>query len=284
MSLNSKTKTVCLLGHPVKHSFSPIMHNYLFEKYNINNIYVCFDVEPTKLKESVYGIKALGMKGLNVTIPHKVEIMEYLDYIDENAKLIGAVNTIKNNEGNLEGYNTDGRGFVKSIINQNYILENKRVMILGSGGACRSIAIELCLNNIKSIEIRNRSIEKAQTIIETIDKNFKVKGICSSEEVGQTDLDNIDIIINTTPIGMENNDCPINKNLRINNNVLVCDIVYNPHNTEFINWAMQQNIKVIYGIDMLINQGLEAFYIWTGINPTIKDEEEIKKLYSEYIK
>ena len=120
MNINSNTNTICLLGHPIKHSFSPTIHNYLFEKYSENNIYVCFDVKEDKLKDCVYGIKGLDIKGCNVTIPHKVNIIKYLDSIDDNAKLIGAVNTIKNKGVILKGYNTDGRGFVKSILDKDY--------------------------------------------------------------------------------------------------------------------------------------------------------------------
>ena len=125
MNINSNTNTICLLGHPIKHSFSPTIHNYLFEKYSENNIYVCFDVKEDKLKDCVYGIKGLDIKGCNVTIPHKVNIIKYLDSIDDNAKLIGAVNTIKNKGGILKGYNTDGRGFVKSILDKDYDIKNK---------------------------------------------------------------------------------------------------------------------------------------------------------------
>lgn len=284
MSINAKTKTICLLGHPVKHSFSPIMHNYLFKKYNQNNIYICFDVKPKNLKEAMSGIKSLGIVGMNVTIPHKVEVMKELDYVDQNSKIIGAVNTIKNKGGILEGYNTDGMGFVQSIFNQNVNLENKNIMILGAGGACRSISVELASNNVNSIEIRNRSIEKAKEIVDTVSNNFNTNISCTTEKIKQDDLDNIDILINTTPIGMETEECPIDENLALNKHVLVCDIVYKPHNTKLIKWAKNQELNVVYGIDMLINQGLEAFYIWTGIKPTSEDEREIKKLYEDYIK
>lgn len=284
MNINAKTKIICLLGHPVKHSFSPIMHNYLFKKYDQNNIYVCFDVGPNNLKEAILGIKSLGIAGMNVTIPHKVEVMKELEYTDQNSKIIGAVNTIKNKGGILEGYNTDGIGFVKSIKNKNYDLENKNIMILGAGGSCRSISVELASNNVKSIEIRNRSIEKAKEIEKTISNNFNTRISCSTDKITQEDLSNIDVLINTTPVGMESDDCPIDENLTLNKDVLVCDIVYKPHNTQFIRWAKKQNLNVVYGIEMLINQGLEAFYIWTGIKPTSEDEKEIKKLYEDYIK
>ncbi|MBO3443757.1 shikimate dehydrogenase [Clostridium sp. CCUG 7971] len=284
MNIKSTTKIICLLGHPVKHSFSPVIHNYLFEKYNENKIYTCFDVESDKLKNSVNGIKALKIEGCNVTIPHKVDIIKYIDSIDSNAKLIGAVNTIKNEGSVLKGYNTDGMGFVKSILDKEYDLCGKKIMIIGAGGACRSIAIELCLNDVKSIEIRNRSINSAMEISDVIKSNFNTYISYSNESIIERDLNNIDILINTTPIGMESKLCPIDENLTPKNNLLVCDIVYKPHETAFIKWAKKHNLDVVYGIDMLINQAIEAFYIWTGIKANHEDIKHIKMLYEESIK
>jgi shikimate dehydrogenase len=280
--INSSTKIMCLLGHPVKQSFSPIMHNYLFKKYNKNNIYVCFDI--LDLKNTVSGIRCMNIGGINITVPYKVEIMKELDYIDENAKLIGAVNTIKNEGGILRGYNTDGFGFVKSIKDKGYILENKNVMILGAGGSCRSICVELAKNNVNLIQIRNRSLNNAKEIEKIINDNFDTKVSCSKDKITNEDLRNIDILINTTPIGMQSCECPINKDLILKDNTLVCDIVYKPHETEFLKWAKKQNLDVIYGIDMLINQGLQAFSIWSDIKTTDEDFDEIKKLYENYIK
>lgn len=283
MNINSDTKTICLLGHPIKHSFSPTIHNYLFEKYFENNIYVCFDIKEDKLKDCIYGIKALDIKGCNVTIPHKVNIIKYLDSIDDNAKLIGAVNTIKNKGGILKGYNTDGRGFVKSILDKGYDIKNKKVMIIGAGGACRSIAIELASEGVKYIEVRNRSLDRANEIIDSINNNFDTKANCSKDAINHSCLMDIDILINTTPIGMENDLCPIDTNIVIDKKLLVCDIVYKPKDTVFLKWAKRNNLEIIYGIDMLINQALESFYIWTGINPCDKDFEYIKKLYEKSV-
>ena len=283
MNINSNTNTICLLGHPIKHSFSPTIHNYLFEKYSENNIYVCFDVKEDKLKDCVYGIKGLDIKGCNVTIPHKVNIIKYLDSIDDNAKLIGAVNTIKNKGGILKGYNTDGRGFVKSILDKDYDIKNKKVMIIGAGGACRSIAIEMASQGVRSIEIRNRSLDRANEIIDSINKKFNTEANCSKEAIDSNCLMDIDILINTTPIGMESDLCPIDTNIVIDKKLLVCDIVYKPQDTVFLKWAKKNNLEIIYGIDMLINQALEAFYIWTGINPCNEDFRYIKKLYENSI-
>ena len=283
MNINSTTKIICLLGHPVKHSFSPNIHNYLFNKYNLNNIYTCFDVHEKDLRESITGIKSLNISGCNVTIPHKVNIIDYLDKIDENAKLINAVNTIKNEGGVITGYNTDGIGFVKSILDKGYELNNKRIMIIGAGGSCRSIAIELASKNVSYIEIRNRSLKNAIEITNIINDNFNTKTNYSIEPIKEKDLSNIDIIINTTPLGMENNLCPINENLKVNKKIIVCDIVYKPNETNFIKWAKNNNLDIIYGIDMLINQAIESFYIWTGIKAKEEDIKYLKEMFEKNI-
>ncbi|SCH10621.1 MULTISPECIES: shikimate dehydrogenase [unclassified Romboutsia] len=282
--MNSKTKTFCLLGHPVEQSFSPNIHNYLFDKYKINNVYVCYDVIPSEIENAIKGIKALNILGCNITIPHKVEVIKYLDEIEINAKLIGAVNTIKNEGGRLKGYNTDGKGFVKSILDKGYDLKNKKIMIIGAGGACRSIAVELASNDVESIEIRNRSKEKALEIINIINNNFNTKATLSNDTIMEDNLEHIDILINTTPIGMGNDECPINQDIVVNKKMLVCDIVYKPHETTFIKWALKNKLNVVYGIDMLINQGLEAFNIWTDINTTIEDKNQINEIYLDSIK
>ncbi len=276
MDINAKTNIICLIGNPIEHSLSPNIHNYLLNKHSINAKYVCFDVEKNNINRAIQGIKALGIKGANITIPHKVEVMKFLDEVDKNAELIGAVNTIKNKDGKLIGYNTDGIGFVKSILDKGHELKDKKVLIIGAGGACRSIAIELADNGVSSIDIRNRSIQNASIIVETINNNFKTKASCSIKKIEKDDLKNVDIIINTTPIGMDKDkeSCPIDEKIQIDRDILVCDIVYNPHETKFISWAKNNNLNVVYGIDMLINQAIHGFYIWTGINVSEKDDIE----------
>ena len=270
MSINGKTELICLIGHPVEHSFSPNIHNYLIEKNKLNMRYMCFDVFENELENAIKGIKALNIKGFNVTIPHKVEVIKYLDEIDRNALLIGAVNTVKNENGKLKGYNTDGIGFVKSILDKGYKISGKNVLIIGSGGAARSIAVEMASNGAKQINLYNRSIKSAKEISELLKENFKVDSNYYNEQIKEKNLENIDIIINTTPIGMDKDkeNCPIDESINVKNkNTLICDIVYNPHETKFISWAKKNNLNVIYGIDMLINQAILGFKIWTGILP-----------------
>lgn len=275
--INSNTKLTCLLGSPIKQSFSPIIHNYLFKKYNINNIYTCFDVD--NIENAINSIKSLNILGCNITIPHKIDVIDYLDFIDDNAKLIGAVNTIKNENNILKGYNTDGNGFVKSILDKGYTLKNKKVLVIGSGGASRSICISLAKEGVSSIKIANRTIDKAKDLCEVITRNFNTNCIFSNYYLSKKDLEEVDILINTTSIGMNNDLCPIDTNIKLNKNLLVFDIVYKPHETTFIKWAKENNLDIIYGIDMLINQAFESFFIWTGIKPNEDDFLYIKSIY-----
>ncbi|CAH2212940.1 shikimate dehydrogenase [Tepidibacter aestuarii] len=278
--INGSTKLACLIGQPVEHSFSPNIHNCLFEKYNINSKYMCFDVDKDSLKDAIMAIKALKINAANVTIPHKVDIMNYLDDIDTNARLIGAVNTIKNDNGKLIGYNTDGIGFVNSVLDKGYEIKDKKVMILGAGGAARSIAVEIASNNAKFIEIRNRSIDKAQNITNTIKENFKSIVKTGDISISKEDLENIDILINTTSLGMspDVDKLPIDKTIKLDKEILVCDIVYNPKETRFLKWAKENNLDTLGGIDMLINQALEAFYIWTGVRPDREYLSQVEEL------
>lgn len=281
-SISSKTKVYSVIGHPVSQSFSPKIHNYLFEKYDIDAVYVSYDVNPDRVKEGIEGIRHLGIMGTNVTIPHKIEVMKYLDEIDEKAKLFGAVNTIKNVDGKLYGYNTDGTGLTKSIRDSSgEDIKGKKVLIIGAGGACRSIAIQLAIEEAASIEIVNRSIEKAQIIADTINSHFETKAIASSKTITQDDIDNVDILINTTPIGMGTDESPIDTSLVPPKNMIVADAVYKPHETALIKWGLKYNLKIAYGIQMLINQGIHSFSIWTGVNPTLEDTENILKVFLE---
>ncbi|WP_455538169.1 shikimate dehydrogenase [Terrisporobacter sp.] len=282
--INSKTKLIGLFGQPISQSFSPSIHNYLSKKYKKDNVYMCFEIEKNNLKDGVNGIKVFNMKGCNVTIPYKVDVIKYLDEVDKSALLIGAVNTIKNKDNKLIGYNTDGIGFVKCLLDEGYDLKNKNIMILGAGGACRSIAVELANKEVATLEIRNRSEKNAKEISRIINSNFSTKATYSLSPVEKKDLDNIDILINTTPVGMNSMECPINPLIKPHENLIVCDIVYKPHQTKLLTWAMENNLKVIYGINMLINQGLLAYEIWEDIKTNEEDVEEIKKIYFNSLK
>lgn len=275
MEINGNTKLLGLLGHPIGHSFSPYIQNFLIEKYDQNLKYMCFDIEPSDLKVAIEGLKAIKIMGCNVTIPHKIAVMDYLDEISPNAKIIGAVNTIKNDNGKFIGYNTDGIGFVKSLMAKIDTLVGKHIMLLGAGGAAHALAVELASNGIAELTICNIiDTEKLATLIKTHFPNLKVN-VRENLDITNQDLENIDILVNATPLGMHGafeEQMPISKALIPPKNLLVCDIVYNPHETNLLKWAKSHNLQVVHGIDMLIYQALSSFEIWTGTKADVYEE------------
>ncbi|XRP97115.1 shikimate dehydrogenase [Methanocaldococcus sp. 16A] len=277
--IDAKTKVIGLIGHPVEHSFSPIIHNAAFKDKGLNYVYVAFDVLPENLKYVIDGAKALGIVGFNVTIPHKIEIMKYLDEIDKDAQLLGAVNTIKIEDGKAIGYNTDGIGARMALEEEVGKVKDKNIVIFGAGGAARAVAFELAKDN--NIIIANRTVEKAENLAKEIAKKLNKK---FGEEVKfsglDVDLKDIDIIINATPIGMYPNvDVePIVKADKLREDMVVMDLIYNPLETVLLKEAKKVNAKTINGLGMLIYQGAVAFKIWTGVEPNVEVmKESLKK-------
>ncbi len=284
MKINGDTKLAGLLGHPVGHSFSPYIHNYLASKYDINMQYMCFDVETENVKNALDGIRALGIIGANVTIPHKVEVIPHLDKIDEYAKIIGAVNCINNEDGKLVGYNTDGIGFVKSVNEAGYNFEGKKVVVMGAGGASRSICVALAGSKVRELVILNNTISKAEKIGEDIKEYFKEVNVKVDRlDIKEEDLKDVDFLINTTPLGMKNDLSPIDTNIIPPSNLVVCDIVYNPKVTPLLAWANKNNLGVVYGIGMLIYQALQGFNIWTGEKDALSKQtaDEVTEILKE---
>ncbi len=262
MEIKGSTNIVGLIGHPVEHSFSPPMHNAAFEKLNMDYAYVAFDVNPCDLESAINGAEALNIKGFNVTIPHKIEVMKYLDEIDEIAQLIGAVNTI--DFKNLKGYNTDGIGAVKAIEEVTSI-KNKNVLIAGAGGASRAISFYIAKYGASNLKILNRNVEKAQKLANDVSNSGLIDNV-GSDSINNMDLSDVDILINTTPVGMHPNidDVPIAQACDMHEDLVVFDAVYNPNETGLLKEAIKADAKPVYGIKMLLYQGAESFEIWTG--------------------
>ena len=264
MNIKGSTNIVGLIGHPVEHSFSPPMHNAAFKSLGLDYAYVAFDVNPNDLKSAIEGADALNIKGFNVTIPHKIEVMQHLDELDEVARLIGAVNTI--DFKNLKGYNTDGIGAVRAIEEVTSI-KSKNVIVAGAGGASRAISFYLAKFGADSLTILNRNVGKAQDLASDVlasDLIGDVKSDSISEINGY--LSNGDILVDTTPLGMDPHidDEPIAKADAMHENLVVFDAVYNPNETVLIKEAVKASAKPVYGIKMLLYQGAESFKIWTG--------------------
>lgn len=274
MNIKGSTNIVGLIGHPVEHSFSPPMHNAAFNALNMDWAYVAFDVDPFNVKSAIEGAKSLNIKGFNVTIPHKIEVMKYLDEIDEVAGLIGAVNTI--DFKSMKGYNTDGIGAVKAIEEVTSI-KNKNVVVAGAGGASRAISFYIAKYGAESVTILNRNIEKAQSLADDINLIDDVKADSIKNIKGH--VADADILIDTTPVGMHPNvnDDAIICAEDMHEDLVVFDAVYNPNETVLIKEAIKANAKPVYGIKMLLYQGAESFKIWTGQNPPVDVMEDALK-------
>lgn len=272
MEIKGSTNIVGLIGHPVEHSFSPPMHNAAFKKLGMDYVYTAFDVDPNNLKEAIGGARALNIKGFNVTIPHKIEVMKYLAEIDEIASLIGAVNTIDFKD--LKGYNTDGIGAIKAIGEVTNV-KNKNIVIAGAGGASRAISFYLAKYGADSLTILNRNVEKAQGLAFDVLSSGLIDSV-ESNSIDSMDLTDMDILINTTPVGMHPNvdDAPIALAGDMHEDLVVFDAVYNPNETGLLKEAIKAGAKPVYGIKMLLYQGAESFEIWTGKKAPIDAMEE----------
>ena len=271
--ITGSTNIVALIGHPVEHSFSPPMHNAAFQKLDMDWAYVAFDVNPNNLKSAVEGAKALNIKGFNVTIPHKIDVMEFLDEIDEVADLIGAVNTI--DFKSMKGYNTDGIGAVKAIEEVTPI-KNRNVVVAGAGGASRAISFYIAKYGAESLTILNRNVEKAQNLAGDVMDSGLI-GEVKSDSISKIGdyVDEVDILVDTTPIGMHPhvNDAAIVEAGQMHEDLVVFDAVYNPNETVWIKEAVKAGAKPVYGIKMLLYQGAESFEIWTGKKAPVDEME-----------
>ena len=277
MNIKGSTDIVALIGHPVEHSFSPPMHNAAFEKLGMDWAYVAFDVEPSHLKAAVEGAEALNIKGFNVTIPHKIRVMEYLDEIDEVAELIGAVNTIDFKE--MKGYNTDGIGAIKAIEEVTPI-KDKNVVVAGAGGASRAISFYAAKYGAGSLEILNRNVSKSESLAADISHSGLIDDIgYDSLEHIDTYLKDADILIDTTPLGMHPHidDTPLCLSKDMHEDLVVFDAVYNPNETVLLKEAVRAGAKPVYGIKMLLYQGAESFKIWTGRDAPVDEMENALK-------
>ncbi|WP_295589218.1 shikimate dehydrogenase [uncultured Methanobrevibacter sp.] len=277
MKIKGSTNIVGLIGHPVEHSFSPPMHNAAFDELGMDYAYVAFDVNPTDLQTAIEGAKSLNIKGFNVTIPHKIEVMKFLNEIDEVAGLIGAVNTI--DFKNLKGYNTDGIGAVRAIEEVTSI-KNKNVVVAGAGGASRAISFYLAKYGAESMAILNRNVEKAQGLAADVSQSGLI-GEVKADSISEIRnyLKDADILVDTTPIGMHPNisDEPIAFAEDMDEDLVVFDAVYNPNETVLLKEAIKAGANPVYGIKMLLYQGAESFKIWTGRDAPVDVMEKALK-------
>ncbi len=264
--MKKNTSQFTIIGNPVKHSLSPVMHNAAFKKLKLPYQYHKTKLLPSQLKNFFSKLKDLNYKGINVTVPYKEDVIPFLDQLSPEAKLIGAVNTLHLKNNKLIGYNTDGAGYLQSLLKEKkWKAKNKKIVLLGAGGAARGILAALCFAKAREIIIVNRGEDKAKKLAVEFKRKFpKVK-----IHVGQiSDLPiyfkNTDLFVNTTSGGMKGNKLPDIPLASLPRKAIVSDIVYKPRQTKLLRKAHQLNLKTHEGLGMLLHQGALAFEIWTG--------------------
>jgi shikimate dehydrogenase len=263
--ISGKTTIYGIFGHPVKHTFSPGMHNSAFKKLDMDACYVPFAVPPENLEDAVRAVVPLGLRGVNITVPHKERVLAFLDELSEEARLIGAVNTIEVRAGRLIGHNTDGRGFLRSIREHGGMdPKGKNFLFIGSGGAARAVGFSLALAGAAAIVFRDIDARKASLLANDIREKTGVSAVTISRDALPRHAADADCLINASPLGLKGTDpLPIPAEL-IERKHLVCDLVYNPPETALLKMAKKRGAKRLSGLGMLLYQGVIAFEIWTG--------------------
>lgn len=283
MKIDGYTRLAAVVANPIKHSISPFIHNSAFEATNTNGVYLAWEVDEAELAETVANIRRYQMYGINLSMPYKEQVIPYLDRLSEEACLIGAVNTVVNREGTLIGYNTDGKGFFKSL--PSFKISKKRLVLLGAGGAAKAILAQAILDGVSQISVfvRSSSMEKTRSYLEKIQNatGFRVD-LFALEDVQnlQDSITQADLLVNATNVGMDGSSQPIPTSIVLPEKLLVADVIYQPFETPFLKWAKEQGNEAINGLGMLLYQAAEAFEFWTGKEmPTDQIWELLKQKY-----
>lgn len=268
MTIKGSTRVYAIFGHPISHSLSPRMHNTAFRALHLDCVYVPFDVQPKDFETAARAIRAMGISGVNITIPHKESIIFFLDEISAEASLTGAVNTVKNDDGKLTGYNTDVYGFLRSIKEDlGFHPKGSTVAVIGAGGAARAVLTALCMNDASEIYVMNRTFDKAKKLATEFKKNFKDTQIYAvpldDKEEMERSLGSANLLVNATPGGMKGAGS-VEVPLELSQTAAVYDLVYDPCETSLIERAKGMGRRASGGLGMLLYQGAESFKIWTG--------------------
>ncbi|KZL89917.1 shikimate dehydrogenase [Clostridium magnum] len=283
--ISGKTGLLGLIGTPVDHSKSPVMYNYSFEKLDLDYAYLAFDITVEKVPDAIAAMKTFKMRGANVTMPCKSEVVKYMDELSPAARIIGAVNTIVNDNGKLTGHITDGVGFIRNLKEHGVEVKDKKVTIMGAGGAATAIQVQFALDGAREISIFNIKdafYEKAEKTVENIKKEVP-ECVVSLYDLNDTERLNAeiassDILVNGTLVGMHpNEEQTIIKDTSVfKKDLVVADVVYNPKKTKLMEDAEAVGCKTVGGLGMLLWQGAEAFKLYTELEMPV---EEVQELY-----
>lgn len=282
--ITGHTRLYCLLGSPVSHSISPMMYNMTFDILGMDCAYLCFDTKDADLGTLVKALKEMNAGGFNLTMPDKERVIPFLDGLSPAAAMIGAVNTVKNEDGRLIGYNTDGAGYMQSVRDAGYDVTRGEMVLLGAGGAASSIAIQAALDGVPALHIvnrRGRSWENACRLADQINKHTGCRADVTDMADGKAVRSLIlrsRLLTNATSVGMAPHiqDSPLSDTSCFHPDLLVSDIIYNPRRTKFLKDAEACGCRTANGLYMLLYQGAAAFHIWTGHEMPV---EQIRKMY-----
>jgi shikimate dehydrogenase len=267
-------RTYCIIGDPIDHSLSPAIHNAAFSSLGLNCSYISFRVQEGQLKNSLDSLRAINIGGFNVTMPHKVRVLEYVDQYDKTVELVGAANTVKNEDGKFCAYNTDVLGFIKPLRQRGIDFSGFEITILGAGGAARAVAVALAgERGIANINIVNRNTDRSKELANLLKKLGLKASIVSSDNI-QNIASKSNLIVNTTPLGMKDEQSLI-KSSSIRKDAIVYDIVYKPINTNLLESARTAGAKVVYGYEMLLEQAIASFKIWFQRDPPIEPMKKV---------
>ena len=285
-SFFANTELIGLIGHPIKHSYSPFIQNFALEAMGVDGVYLPFDVVAENLKNAVTSVLALGLKGLNVTLPHKEKIIKYLDELSEEASIIGAVNTVVNDHGKLIGYNTDANGIIETLLPFKDKITGTKVTVIGAGGSARAVIYTL-LRYFKPEEINiiNRTQQRADTLMNYFSLKMRYDPFHTFELFPPDNVEVLSssrLIINSTTIGMypDVEDTITDLDDSFNEDQIVFDLIYNPKKTKLLQMAQEQGAKVVGGMTMLISQAAKSFKLWTDVEMPVS---EITKKLEDYI-
>ncbi|AGK70523.1 shikimate 5-dehydrogenase [Streptococcus cristatus] len=267
MKINGHTRLAAVVAKPIKHSISPFIHNTAFEKTAVNGVYLAWEIEAGDLEATVANIRRYDMFGINLSMPYKQEVIQYLDELAPSARLIGAVNTVVNKNGTLIGYNTDGKGFFKSL--PSFAIQRKKMTILGAGGAATAIIAQAALDQAEEIFVFTRQTSYANTVSKMVAISRQTKSriqVLNLEDPAllQEKITQSDLLVNGTSVGMDGESLPLVESIQLPAKILVADVIYKPFETPFLKWARSQKVEAVNGLGMLLYQAAEAFELWTG--------------------
>ena len=278
--ITGHTRLTALLGSPVAHSISPLMHNEAFQLLDLDYTYLCFEVNEETLPAAVDGLKACGIRGFNLTMPNKNKIVELLDELSPAARLIGAVNTVVNDDGHLTGYNTDGVGYMQAVKDAGYDTTGKTITIMGAGGAATAICAQAALDGVEKIHIfareTSRFWDRTQKLAENINSTLPCKAVLHENKntaaLAQA-ISESALLLNATSVGMAPNTegTIIEDTSLYHPDLIVSDVIYNPRETRFLKEAREAGCRTFNGMYMLLYQGAEAFRLWTGKEMPVKE-------------